>query len=87
MLELKEKLHQILECISTDSMAKLKDIDRTLPLVEHLLFHGYIKELQDECQEKKYELTDKGIRMLKNTEKKVFLGVGETPSDASKLDK
>ena len=69
MLQLKEKLHQILECISTDSMAKLKDMDRTLPLIEHLLFHGFIKELQDEYQEKKYELTDKGIKMLKNIEK------------------
>lgn len=69
MLQLKEKLHQILECISTDSMAKLKDMERTLPLIEHLLFHGFIKELQDEYQEKKYELTDKGIKMLKNIEK------------------
>lgn len=69
MLQLKEKLHLILKCISTDSMAKLKDMDRTLPLIEHLLFHGFIKELQDECQEKKYELTDKGIKMLKNIEK------------------
>ncbi len=69
MLQLKEKLHQILKCISTDSMAKLKDMDRTLPLIEHLLFHGFIKELQDEYQEKKYEITDKGIKMLKNIEK------------------
>ena len=69
MLQLKEKLHQILKCISTDSMEKLKDMNRTLPLIEHLLFHGFIKELQDECQEKKYELTDKGIKMLKNIEK------------------
>lgn len=68
MLQLKEKLHQILKCISTDSMAKLKDMDRTLPLIEHLLFHGFIKELQDEYQEKKYEIT-KGIKMLKNIEK------------------
>ncbi|HCD18052.1 hypothetical protein C7R57_03970 [Macrococcoides caseolyticum subsp. caseolyticum] len=72
MLQLKEKLHQILKCISTDSMAKLKDMDRALPLIDHLLFHGFIKELQDECQEKKYELTDKGIRMLKNTKKSIF---------------
>ncbi|WP_420494261.1 hypothetical protein QA541_02980 [Macrococcus psychrotolerans] len=69
MLQLKEKLHLILKCISTDSMAKLKDMDRTLPLIEHLLFHGFIKELQDEYQEKKYEITDKGIKMLKNIEK------------------
>lgn len=69
MLQLKEKLHLILKCISTDSMAKLKDMDRALPLIEHLFFHGFIKELQDECQEKKYELTDKGIKMLKNIEK------------------
>ncbi len=69
MLQLKEKLHLILKCISTDSMAKLKDRERALPLIEHLLFHGFIKELQDECQEKKYELTDKGIKMLKNIEK------------------
>lgn len=69
MLQLKEKLHLILKCISTDSMAKLKDMERTLPLIEHLLFHGFIKELQDEYQEKKYELTDKGIKMLKNIEK------------------
>lgn len=69
MLQLKEKLHLILKCISTDSMAKLKDMERTLPLIEHLLFHGFIKELQDEYQGKKYELTDKGIKMLKNIEK------------------
>lgn len=69
MLQLKEKLHQILKCISTDSMAKLKDMDRTLPLIEHLLFHGFIKELQNEYQEKKYEITNKGIKMLKNIEK------------------
>lgn len=68
MLTINKKIYKILKGISNNGIPKCDNKNRLIPLLDHLLLHGYILEEKENMEERTYILTDKGKTMLKGLE-------------------
>lgn len=70
MLAINKKIYKILKGISNNDIPKCDNKNRLIPLLDHLLLHGYILEEKQNMEERTYILTDKGKTILKGLENK-----------------